>query len=173
MKLDTIVISDFLDNPDKVRQSLLDQGEELFTETGNFPGKRTDIVNDEYQEMFLGKLRELLPFDIKVNPLCNSFSFQLCLEDDKTWEHLDEYEWTGVLYLTPNPNPDSGTLVIDRSSWKPDCDDYTVASNVANVYNTLVLFRGGYLPHRSNLAGFGDCLENGRLTQVIFFDEVK
>ena len=32
---------------------------------------------------------------------------------------------------------------------------------------------GGTYPHRSNVAGFGDCLENGRLTQVIFFNEVE
>ena len=47
-----------------------------------------------------------------------------------------------------------------------------VMSVLGNVYNRLVLFRGGEIPHRSNLVGFGDCLENGRLTQVFYFDEV-
>ena len=45
-------------------------------------------------------------------------------------------------------------------------------SVLGNVYNRLVLFRGREIPHRSNLVGFGDCLENGRLTQVFYFDEV-
>ena len=50
--------------------------------------------------------------------------------------------------------------------------DIDITAGISNVYNRLVLFRGGDIPHRSNLAGFGDCLENGRLTQVFFFDEV-
>ena len=45
-------------------------------------------------------------------------------------------------------------------------------STVGNVYNRLGLWRGSQIPHRSNMTGFGDCLENGRLTQVFFFDEV-
>ena len=165
MKLDTIVISDFLDNPDLVRQSLI-ENEVEFPITGNFPGRRTALADDGYQEMFLNKLREVLPFDIDVNYDSSSFSFQLCLDGEETWAHLDEYQWTGVLYLTPDPNPDSGTLVLNP-------DNSMVTTLIANVYNRLVLFRGGTYPHRSNVAGFGDCLENGRLTQVIFFNEVE
>tara|TARA_X000000368_G_C22679228_1_gene557492 strand:+ start:83 stop:601 length:519 start_codon:yes stop_codon:yes gene_type:complete len=172
MNVNCIIIDDFLENPDAVRDSIINSNIS-FDIKGNFPGSRTDIVDENYQKMFLNKLYKVLPFDIEINYGTNSFSFQLCLEDDETWEHFDEWEWTGVLYLTPNPNPDSGTVIIDPNTFVHDSDDYTVTTLVSNVYNRLVLFRGGHFPHRSNLAGFGDNIKNGRLTQVIFFKEVE
>jgi hypothetical protein len=95
--------------------------------------------------------------------------------------HLDPTDWTGVLYLTPNAPIDSGTLLFKEDvelKKKLREDDVGgkmrahVTSTLGNVYNRLVLLRGKEIPHRSNIPGFGDCLENGRLTQVFFFDEV-
>ena len=110
-----------------------------------------------------------------------SFSFQLCLSGDETHVHLDPTDWTGVLYLTPNAPIDSGTLLfkedveLKKKLREDDVDGEVrahVTSTLGNVYNRLVLLRGKEIPHRSNIPGFGDCLENGRLTQVFFFDEV-
>ena len=57
----------------------------------------------------------------------------------------------------------------------PDKDDYDtyMTDNVGNLYNRMILFRWKDLPHRSNLPGFGDSLETGRLSQHFFFNEVK
>ena len=52
-------------------------------------------------------------------------------------------------------------------------NDNNIINTVQNIYNRMVLFRGGVIPHRSNVAGFGDSINNGRLTQVLFFDIVK
>ena len=95
--------------------------------------------------------------------------------------HVDPTEWTGVLYLTPNAPIESGTLLFKadnesmikiRSEDKHEVD-IDITAEISNLYNRLVLFRGRDIPHRSNRPGFGDCLENGRLTQVFFFDEVR
>ena len=186
MKLNTLIIDDFLDDPDKIRNFLIDN-KVFFGNSGGYPGKRTSSVdNIDYQNMIIQKLESVLPFKIKMHE--TSFPFQLCLSDDETWAHLDLSDWTGVLYLTPNAPIESGTLLfkedvqlikklkeylenenLERGSAKVSVD---VMSMIGNVYNRLVLFRGKDIPHRSNLAGFGDCLENGRLTQVFFFDEV-
>ena len=179
MKLNTLIIDDFLDNPDEIRNFLIDN-KVSFEKTGSYPGKRTPPVDNlDYKNMIVEKLHKVLPFKIKMKPF--SFSFQLCLSGDETWVHLDPSDWTGVLYLTPNAPIESGTLFF-----KEDVElvkrlrapegfgkmGVDLISTVGNVYNRLVLWRGSEIPHRSNMTGFGDCLENGRLTQVFFFDEV-
>ena len=188
MRHSYIIIDDFLDNPDKVRQSILDGGIELFnrqhpiyggtTGRGRYSGRRTMPADKSYQDMFLGKLNSMLPFKLEAedNPQSCCFAFQLSLEDDETWVHNDNTEWSGVLYLTPNAPIDSGTILFKEGTKPdPDKDDYNslLTDTVGNVYNRLILFRGKLLPHRSNKTGFGDCLENGRLSQHLFFDEVK
>ena len=179
MKLNSLIIDDFLDDPDQIRNFLINN-KVPFEIKGPYPGKRTIPVDDiRYKNMVIEKLNQVFPFKIKMEPL--SFAFQLCLSDDKTWVHVDPSDWTGVLYLTPNAPIESGTLLFKEDvelvkklrepggSGKMKAD---VMVTLGNVYNRLVLWRGSEIPHRSNMAGFGDCLENGRLTQVFFFDEV-
>jgi len=179
MKLNTLIMDDFLDDPDGIRKFVLNS-KIPFDRVGYFTGKRTSPVdNIDYQNMIIEKLERVLPFKIKMKPL--SFPFQLCLAGDETTLHLDPSDWTGVLYLTPNAPIDSGTLLfkedveLKKKLREDDVDGEVrahVTSTLGNVYNRLVLLRGKEIPHRSNIPGFGDCLENGRLTQVFFFDEV-
>jgi len=181
MKLNNLIIDDFLDDPDEIRNFLIDN-KVPFEIKGPYPGQRTPPVDNQlYKNMIVKKLHEVLPFKIKMYPL--SYAFQLCLSSDKSWIHVDPSDWTGVLYLTPNPPIESGTLLfkaddetmeIVRKNRKEESPmiNCTVDSAIGNVYNRLVLWRGKEILHKSNLAGFGDCLENGRLTQVFFFDEV-
>ena len=182
MKLNTLIIDDFLDDPDQIRNLVIDS-KVPFEKTGEVPhpGKRTVPTSDpDYKNMIVAKLHEVLPFKIKMRPNF-SFSYQLCLSHDETWVHLDPSDWTGVLYLTPNAPIESGTLffkedveLVKRLRAPEGFGNMGVdlISTVGNVYNRLVLWRGSEIPHRSNMTGFGDCLENGRLTQVFFFDEV-
>ena len=182
MKLNTLIIDDFLDDPDQIRNLVIDS-KVPFEKTGEVPhpGKRTVPTSDpDYKNMIVAKLHEVLPFKIKMRPNF-SFSYQLCLSHDETWVHLDPSDWTGVLYLTPNAPIESGTLLFKedvelvKKLREPGGSGETkaeVMTVLGNVYNRLVLWRCSEIPHRSNLAGFGDCLENGRLTQVFFFDEV-
>ena len=179
MKLNTLIIDDFLDDPDGIRKFVLNS-KIPFNRVGYFTGKRTPpFDNIDYQNMIIEKLERVLPFKIKMKPL--SFPFQLCLAGEETTLHLDPSDWTGVLYLTPNAPIDSGTLLFKedvelKKKLREDGIDGEVRADVmstlGNVYNRLVLLRGKEIPHRSNRPGFGDCLENGRLTQVFFFDEV-
>tara|TARA_Y100001972_G_C7500674_1_gene253415 strand:+ start:86 stop:625 length:540 start_codon:yes stop_codon:yes gene_type:complete len=179
MKLNTLIIDNFLDNPDEIRNILINN-KVSFKNSGSYPGKRTSCVDDiDYQNMIIQKLESILPFKIKMAEY--SFPFQLCLSDVETWVHMDPYDWTGVLYLTPNAPLKSGTIFvvaddeikefISKDPTNKIKKESTVESVIGNVYNRMLLFRGD-IPHSSNLAGFGDCLENGRLTQVFFFDEV-
>ena len=184
MKLNTLIIDNFLDNPDEVR-NLVIKNQVPFNIEGAYPGKRTPPVeNPVYKNMIIEKLHEVLPFKIKMKDF--SFSFQLSLSSDTVATlHVDPTQWAGVLYLTPNAPIESGTLLFKEDvKLVKKLRDYDgpfradgevradVMSVLGNVYNRLVLFRGMEIPHRSNVVGFGDCLENGRLTQVFYFDEV-
>ena len=159
MQIDTIIVDNFLDYPDKVRQCLMSTE---FYETGKFPGKRSDATEEDYQEMVRDKLLNILNFPVYFRMDRDCFRFQLCLDGDKTWVHKDDTQWAGVLYLTPDAPIDAGTVIFD--------DNENLVTMIGNVYNRLVIYRGD-LYHRSLEPGFGDCLENGRLTQVFFFDE--
>ena len=179
MKLNTLIIDDFLDNPDEIRNFVIDS-KVPFDKTDSYPGKRTPAVdNPDYKNMIVEKLHEVLPFKIKM--IADSYCFQLCLSSEESWVHLDRSDWTGVLYLTPNAPNESGTLLFKEDgelikrlrkgeAGKMKAD---LMSTLGNVYNRLVLFRGGDIPHRSGIPGFGQCVESGRLTQVFFFDEVR
>ena len=193
MNLDSIIVSDFLDDPDKVRESLIKQNVEFVIDMPEkFPGKRTLRADEGYQKMVEEKLDKILPFKGEMDMSSSTYCFQLCLEGDESWIHVDPTKWAGILYLTPDAPKDSGTVIYtedydkvmgetikkvketgDNSLYTSVRNENEITTVVGNVYNRLLLLRGYYLPHRSNISGFGDCLENGRLTQVFFFDEVK
>ena len=204
MNVDCFFINDFLDDPDAVRDWVLEgnkKGYLPFDMEGSYPGIRTRMVGDkDYHYMIEEKLKKILPFKFKMDmEKSTSYAYQLCLEGTYSSVHVDPTKWGGVLYLTPNPPLDSGTFLFKdsiadglkelnsiednpnytdeeknrfMSEAKSSMDGSTeVTTVVRNVYNRMIIFRGGEVPHcKSN--GFGDCLENGRLTQVFFLDEV-
>lgn len=158
MNINTIIIDNFLDHPDKVRESVLTIP---FIHTGIFPGIRSDAADEQYQEMVRSKLTKVINKNITFRRDRDCFRFQLCLKDSETWIHKDDTEWAGVLYLTPNADIKSGTGIFDHNE--------NLITMIGNVYNRLVLYKGNLL-HRSIIPGFGDSVETGRLTQVLFFD---
>ena len=123
MKLNTLIIDNFLDDPDDIRNFLINN-KDAFENTGSYPGKRTLPVNNQvYKNMIAEKLHEVLPFKIEMKPL--SYVFQLCVHIDQSWVHLDPSDWTGVLYLTPNAPLKSGTLLFNA-------DDETMENETKN-----------------------------------------
>ena len=94
MKIDTIILDNFLDNPDKVRAQVLTLD---FYETGKFPGHRSSGTDKDYQEMIKNKLSEVLQFPVYFRMDRDCFRYQLCLEGAETWIHKDDTEWAGVL----------------------------------------------------------------------------
>jgi hypothetical protein len=72
------------------------------------------------------------------------------------------YDYAGVLYLTPNPPPNSGTVFYDGDK---------EIGYVENVYNRLTLYPAT-IPHRIK-ESFGDEITSGRLVYTVFikFDD--
>ena len=176
MDINTIIIDNFLDKPDVVRESVMQID---FSRPGQYPGMRSDRADYDYEKYVQGKLETIFNKKIKEFKL-DSFAFQLCLEGDQTWIHMDhDCDWAGVLYLQPDAPIASGTGIFRHKESKifkgpsphasTNDDDWELITLVGNVYNRLVLYQAT-LYHRSLVAGFGNNKENGRLTQVFFFN---
>lgn len=161
--INAIIVDDFLDNPDLVRQSALSLD---FYETGTFPGLRSDRADHDYEIYIQQKIEKILNCRIK-EWIQDSFRFQICTDNSDTWVHKDSSEWAAVLYLTPDAPLESGTGLYtgNESNW-------ALETAIGNVYNRLALYRGT-LPHQSILSGFGNSIETARLTQVFFFNTVN
>ena len=163
MDRNVIVVDNFLDDPDRIRNIALSF--DYSNVQNNVPGVRSSSrAGGEYEDKVTEKFREIFNSDIEWCWEQDSFCFQLCTEGTESWIHQDPVaEWAAVLYLTPNAPLDSGTGIYERPN-----SDMNVA--VGNMYNRLVAYRGKMMYHRSIVPGFGDSLETGRLTQVFFFD---
>ena len=177
MNVNTIVIDDFLENPDLVRSSALNLD---FYRFGDYPGQRTDSADLDYQEYIKNKLENILNSKI-LEFRQDSFCFQLCLENSETWIHHDETEWAGVLYLTPEAPVGSGTAIyrhvvsgIFQGPADVDVKDnnWEIITAIGNIYNRMILYKGNMF-HRSLISGFGKDKSSGRLTQTFFFNLTK
>ena len=167
MERNLIVIDNFLDDPDRIRFHALSLDFDRIQKS--VPGVRSNTaLGGDLQTEVETKLKTTLGGEIVWDWTQDSFCFQSCQEGTETWVHVDSQgedqgEWAAVLYLTPNPNLDSGTGIYQS----PDSD---MNIGVGNIYNRLVAYRGKVLYHRSIVPGFGNTLETSRLTQTFFFD---
>lgn len=179
MRQNIIVVDDFYNNPDEVREFALSQP---FDVTGNYPGARTkNFFNDSTKQT----IQKLLPENV-VNwldgPEGYTGAFQLTTGSHSSWIHNDAYNnWAGVLYLTPNAPTSGGTGFfrskidgsltgtnhdsLPDSVWS-DVSKWDKVAEVGNIYNRIVLFRADQW--HTSLDYFGSGPEDGRLTQVFF-----
>lgn len=159
-----IIIDNFLQDPDNVR---IDGLELTYTKSEpNSPGWRgfrclyTTVVGVELNKLIWNKLNELDPIQFNDSFLRCYFHYTLG-EDMSDTTHTDSgFDYAGVLYLTPNPQPNSGTIFYN--------DDNEQINYVENVYNRLIIYPSN-IPHRI-MESFGDDITNGRLTYTIFLN---
>ena len=176
-----IVVDNFYRNPMEVREFALKQN---FSETGNFPGYRTDqqYATDELRDIMQSYIE---PFGMEIDtwnnePGYHNGMFQYTTAQDRSWIHVDSTNtnMAGVIYMTPDAPVSAGTGFykpknpVDLSP--PNANDITkwnLVDRVGNVFNRLILYNS-HLWHMS-MDYFGDCKENGRLFQVFFFKTKK
>ena len=192
MRIQTLIVDDFYKNPDEVRKFALSQE---FKARGNYPGQRTvpflaDPLKDKIQELVRPFAGEVVWWGDN-----NTGSFQYTVAADRSWIHSDTTtDWAGVVYLTPDAPLSAGTGLFKHKEtgvreWDRKKDhgmkqeehasfqesqDYTkweMADRIGNVYNRLVLYRGGL--YHVSLDYFGKDMHDGRLFQVFFFNTEK
>ena len=83
------------------------------------------------------------------------------IQVDDTWWHSDpDCFYAGVIYLTENPEPNSGTIL------KLNNEEVVLE----NVFNRLIMYRSNIV-HRPQKC-FGNTIENSRLTITIFLNRM-
>lgn len=158
-----IQIDNFLAKPDATREMALKMKYTAADETTGWKGFRA-LEQSSYNDKLVTHLKERLDGSLYSSNFDTYFHY--CLEDtkktldyNKSKIHRDSgRDYAGVIYLTPNPKLNSGTVFYD--------DEYRPIHRVENVYNRLVFYPSRIL--HSIEEPFGDCIENGRLTFTIF-----
>ena len=184
MRQNIIVVDNFYNNPDEVREFALSQE---FNVTGNYPGVRTQnflnqSTKDTLENIIQDQVVNWLDGGLGSTNEGYTGAFQFTTKDNKSWIHNDAYNnWAGVLYLTPDAPVSGGTgffkslidgsLVGTNHDFLPDgvwtdMSKWEKVAEVGNIYNRIVLFRANQW--HTSLDYFGVNPESGRLTQVFF-----
>jgi len=188
MRTEIIVIDNFYEDPDSVRNLALSQYD--FYESPYYKGFRS---NKSFRsENAHSILKQFLNFEPKY--LGASWQFHYTLAGTPEVYHTDGTisQWGGIWYGNPNAPIESGTSFYKskingfRSAIKDeklfnqahDCPEpycfidstrWQTVDTIGNIYNRLILFRGD-LVHSMNKP-FGHSKETGRLTQLWFISE--
>jgi hypothetical protein len=178
-----IVVDNFYKDPDSVRNFALQQNFSYHPDYHK--GKRTDGVfrfpglQERFESILGCKIKN---WEQHGTNCC----FQHCVAGDQIVYHFDGQEYAGVLFLTPDAPPESGTKFY-RSKYTKKMkalskEDYDVTFQhgfldpqafeevdvVGNVYNRVVLFDAKMIHAASSY--FGSTANNSRLFQLFFFD---
>lgn len=174
-----IVIDNFYENPDEIRQFALKQE---YPVKGNYPGGRTKSFATDNDK---SKFESIVGRKINYFPEGYNGSFQLVTNKNTSWIHRDLTDFSVVIFLTPNPPSNGGTVLyrhkdtsLQRTSNKEqdqilnsdsvNFDKWEIIDRIGNLYNRAIIFQG-MISHMSD-AYFGEDMETGRLFQTFFFD---
>lgn len=198
-----LIIDNFYKDPDKVRKFALSNDFKTHRDAGGggvWPGRRTAFLHninpelsDEFHNTLLGNILENNP--IKYSGYLET-NFQLCYErDGDSWVHYDTPPWNcthvGVVYLTPDPPPNSGTIIYRFNEYyRAEFEKYSAKCNhkwyrlnrdqdseefqkfftedlvIPNKYNRAIVYGPNWW-HKSDRY-FGSTPEDGRLFQPFF-----
>jgi len=189
------VVDNFLTDPDSVREYGLLQN--FYPDEGSV-GLRTrkqflfDGVKERFEDIMGIKIADHTDdgkgwYDEGING-----RFQSCTAGTKMVYHHDGQHWAGIIFLSPDAYPHSGTGFYrhretgirhrDEINYETgfgtsihdlrlhvDPSPYEKIETVANVYNRLILFDGGLLHSGENY--FGWDIASSRFFQIFFFNE--
>ncbi len=185
------VIEDgFFEDPDAVRAFALQSARfwpsDIHVLSGKWPGERTLLLQWLGSNLIRDFLDGLLPA-VGVEPetaVHVSVQYSYCVADTPSSNiHRDlvdgkaHYTHVGLVYLTPDPAPNSGTILYEPKdpaaldNWTPALtrpDAHNIKMRLDNQYNRLVV----YDPREYHNADtyFGSSLEDARLFLVFFMN---
>ena len=192
-----IIVDDFIDNPDGLREAAKQL---TFPEQqGAFPGRNS--LQRIQMEGLDQQVSRLVGEPIEpIDPLQSHAKCRLTLAGDKglAGVHTDQSHWSGILYLTRPEHCSGGTDFFqhrrtgtDRAPFNDaelhalgyssheEMHDKIIAADSTNPdkwkrimrvpmrFNRLILLRP-WLWHTAG-PGFGDSIDNGRLVYLMFF----
>ena len=190
-----IVIDNFYENPDKIREYAL-KLDYKNPENHGAVGYRCESgrkILDGTKELFEKLLYSRIPDGNKEGEWNYSTNgcFQWCNAAVPIVYHCDSQQYAGIVYLTPNAPPNTGTSffrhkkyklrnseIFSKSDWyesdlkykEPHLDktQWETVDSVGNVYNRLVIFNAQQIHGVTEY--FGENINNSRLFQLFFFN---
>ena len=153
-----VVADNFYDDPNAVRNFALTLDFKS-AKIGDYPGKRTAnlaTIDENFHYYCVNRFLSLY-FDLSVTELAGLKAesyFQLIDPFDKdkhniknkAWIHADCLPIAGVVYLTPDADPDSGTSLYELKSganpdWKSTDERFklSLTGNIDNNYKTALI----------------------------------
>jgi hypothetical protein len=179
------LVDNFYEDPYAVREFAMNQEFEHNPDHYGYVGRRT------IRQYFPPGIKERFE-EIIGEPISNweghgyNGRFQFNVAGQPLVYHCDEQKWAGLIYLTPNAPYQAGTRLLahkkNRVRWNGeqgimDCfsqetfldgTPFETVDHVGNVFNRLVIYRGGMIHAASEY--FGHNMETGRLWHMFFFD---
>jgi len=159
-----IIIDNFLPNPILVRNVALEQTYNKSSKRTGWKGYRVNCQDLEIMNLLKEKLTNInkqfndIDLEIYYHYSLESTKKELKNNFEKNRLHKDLTEWAGVIYLTENPNKNSGTTLHN--------DKGDLTHTIDNVFNRFVFYKGDILHGVEDT--FGDNINNGRMTITIF-----
>ncbi len=190
-----IVIDNFYKNPDEIRDYALKLNYEP-PENHGAVGYRCESgrkILDGTKELFEKLLHKSIPEGNNLGEWNYSTNgcFQWCNGKTPIVYHCDTQQYAGIIYLTPDAPPNTGTSffrhkkyklrnseIFSKSDWyksdlkykEPHLDktQWEIVDSVGNVYNRLVIFNAQQIHGVTEY--FGEDINNSRLFQLFFFN---
>jgi hypothetical protein len=190
-----IVIDDFYENPDEIREYAL-KLDYKNPENHGAVGYRSQSgrkILDGTKEIFEKLLYKSIPNGTNVGDwdyLTNG-CFHWCNASVPIVYHSDSQQYAGIIYLTPDAPPNTGTSffrhkkykirnseIFSKSDWyesdlkykEPHLDktQWEIVDSIGNIYNRLVIFNAQQIHGVTEY--FGEDINNSRLFQLFFFN---
>ena len=195
VKQNLIVIDNFYDDPDKIREYALSLNYQS-PENHGAVGYRCEYgrkIEDGTKQLFEKLLHTTIPNGNNHGEWNYSTNgcFQWCNAAVPIVYHCDSQQYAAIIYLTPDAPPNCGTSffrhkkykirnseIFSKSDWyqsdlkykEPHLDktQWEAVDNIGNVYNRLVIFDAQYIHAVTEY--FGENINNSRLFQLFFFN---
>ena len=175
INMDILIKDNIFDNIDEIRQQGLnrkDYDHDDHPYRGSWKGYRSLELNEK--DIICQKIINIVGdvYDISSYPF-RRVAFHVtdipsCREKQPLFHNIKWHQdakypdsYAGVVYLHPNPPPNSGSSILDG--------DKNEIIHIDNVYNRLVCWPS-YCTHAPTNV-FGDGIETGRMTLVFFIHQ--
>jgi hypothetical protein len=179
------VVDDFYEDPYSVREFAMNQEFEHNPDSYGYVGRRT--IKQFFPPGLKERFEEIIgePITYWENQGMNG-RFQYNVAGEKLVFHCDDQKWAGLIYLTPDAPYQAGTRMLAHKKTRIrynkhpkimqcftqetflDGTPYETVDQIGNVFNRLVIYKGGLLHAASEYFGWN--IENARLWHMFFFD---
>jgi len=185
-----VVVDNFLENPDEVREQVLKIPKDEWISRGSV-GLRSKP--NPYGEIYRPIFEKLLGINTSKSEWSGEGGTHGCFQwspaETGQVVHCDATDWAGIIFLSPDAPPKTGTWLMkhkdtgkthreqgledvfigNQAQW--DVHPFEKIDDIGNVYNRLILWNGRHLHTAGSY--FGESIDNSRLYQVFFFNEKK